>query len=193
MKKNNKNNLNKIFNPLPYSEESINLKVRTLFFLSLGLKLAILIPFFNILITDFISIKIAYFRISSNYVNLFIALVLSIITSLLINSKYYAKDPLFLDDKIIVSNRQKSNGSYENIYLSKFVLLLGSNIICIIPLSAIVGLTVSNIICFILKFIPIFEPSTISLLKYLFTIIILKLLVNTFNKPLVSYLRNKKE
>ena len=196
MKKNNKNkknNKHNIFNPLPYSEESINLKVRILYFLSLGLKLAILVPFFNILITEFISKKITYFSISSSYINLSIALLLSIIISLLISDKSYTKDPLFLDDKVIVSNRQKSNGSYENIYLSKFILLLGSNIICIIPLSAIAGLTVSNIICFILKYIPIFGASTISLLKYLFTIIILKVLVNIFNKPLISYLRNKKE
>ena len=195
MNKKNKKNKNKNINfkALPYSKESIDLKVKTLYFLSLGLKVAILIPFFNILITEFISKKITYFSISGDHINLCISLVLSIIISLLTSKKYYAQEPLFLDDKVIVSNKQKSNGIYENVYLSKFTLLLGANIICIIPLSTIIGLVGSNIICLILKLIPIFETSTISLLKYLFTIILLKILVNIFNKPLIRYLINKKE
>ena len=192
--KNNKNkNIKKAKSTiLPYSEESINLKLKILYILSLGLKVAILVPFFNIILRQFISKKILYFAINSSTINLLISLLLSILFAILTTKKQFTSDPIFLDDKIIVSNRQKSNGSYENIYLSKFVLLLSANIIFIIPLTTIIGLIASSVAGFILGVINI-STNVILLLKYLITILVLKILSNSFNKPLIIYLKNKKD
>ena len=190
--KNKNKNENIKLNYLQYSQESIDLKVKTLYILSLLFKIALLIPFLNILITDVLSRYIKFLALSNSLFRFMISLVISILISLLICKKEYSNNPLFLDDKLAVSNRQKSNGSYENIYLSKFTILLGFNIICILPLSGIASLTVSSIICFILNLIPSLG-FMISSIKYLLTLTLLKLLSDAFNKPLIKYLRNKKE
>lgn len=189
-KKNNNKNIK--LNYLQYSQESINLKVKTLYILSLLFKIVLLIPFFNIFITDILSRYIKLLAISNNLFRFIISLTVSTLISLLICKKEYSKNPLFLDDKIVVSNRQKSNGSYENIYLSKFIILLGFNIICILPLSGIASLTFSSIICFILNLMPSLS-FIISSTKYLLTLIFLKLLSDAFNKQLIKYLRTKNE
>ena len=190
--KNKNKNENIKLNYLQYSQESIDLKVKTLYILSLLFKIALLIPFLNILITDVLSRYIKFLALSNSLFRFMISLVISILISLLICKKEYSNNPLFLDDKLAVSNRQKSNGSYENIYLSKFTILLGFNIICILPLSGIASLTVSSIICFILNLIPSLG-FMISSIKYLLTLTLLKLLSDAFNKPLIKYLRNRKE
>lgn len=190
--KNKKNNTNIKLDYLQYSQESINLKIKILYILSLLFKISLLIPFFNIFITDILYRYIKFSAVNNQLVRFLISFIISIIVSFLICKKDYSKNPLFLDDKIIVSNRQKSNGSYENIYLSKFIVFLGFNIICILPLSGIASLTISSILCLILNLIPSLSFS-ISFTKYLLTLIFFKLLSDLFNKQLIQYLRNKKE
>lgn len=190
--KNKNNNKNIKLNYLQYSHESINLKVKILYISSFLFKIALLIPFFNIFIINILGRYFKFLAYTNDLFRFIISLVASILVSIIICKKEYSKNPLFLDDKIVVSNRQKSNGSYENIHLSKFTILLGSNIICILPLSGVASLTISSIICFILKLIPSLG-FTMSFIKYLLTLIIFKFLSDSFNKTLIVYLRNKKE
>lgn len=186
MKKNNKK-----FENLQYSEESINLKIKILYFLTLAFKIAIFTPLIKIMFNTITNQFYIFLRINDLFLNLAF-LIVSILISLASTKKEIIKDPLFLDDKVVVSNRKKSNGYYEDIYLDKFKLLIGFTVIFIIPVSFIASLTISSLICLILGLIPILEV-WIAVIKYILTIVIFKFLYNTFYKTFLRYLRNKKE
>lgn len=176
----------------PYSQESIDIKLNIIYFSLLLLKILILTPFIFLVIrylTDskfFMSIGLSSFLIKIG------SLIFSILLSLISTKKKIIKNPLFLDDNIAISNKKKSNGTYENIYTNKFKILLGFNIACIIPLCFIIALTISSLICLIIKIFPL--TNSISLIiKYFLTLILLSSLSKSFNEPLIKYLRNKQD
>lgn len=176
----------------PYSQESIAIKLNILYFSLLLLKILILAPFIFMILRYltasklFISIGFNGFLIKIG------SLIFSILLSLISTKKEIIKNPLFLDDNIVISNKKKSNGAYENIYTNKFKILLGFNIACIIPLCFIISLTISSLICLIIKLFSL-SYSINLIIKYFLTLILLSSLSKSFNEPLIKYLRNKQD
>lgn len=175
----------------PYSEESIALKMHQLYLLSIFFKTIILSPLLYLIIRDIVILK---FNISININDLFlklIVLIIAIVLSLLTTKKELIKNPLFLDDEVVISNKKKSNGNYEDISTNKFKILLGLNIACLIPLCFILALTISSLICLIFDLIPN-TSFIIPTFKYILTIILFNISSNTFNDALIKYLRINK-
>lgn len=184
--------INKKTEIYPYSPESIEIKLKVLYLLTLTFKTLALAPLIYLIIKEVLSGKLFILVNVSNFLITIGCLVTAILLSLISTRKNLIKNPLFLDDNMIISNKKKNNGHYENIYANKFKLLLGFNIICIIPLCFTISLTVSSLICLIFNLFP--SMDSISLIaKYFLTLILLNSLSKTFNEPLIKYLRNKQD
>lgn len=176
----------------PYSPESINIKLKVIYFLILIFKILVFAPLIYLIVKDLL---VGKFFTSVNISDFFVeigCLAISILLSLISTKKEPIKNPLFLDDNMIISNKKKNNGNYENIYANKFKLLLGFNIVCIIPLCFIISLTISSLICLIFNLFPTMASISM-IIKYLLTLILLNSLLKTFNEPLIKYLRNKQD
>lgn len=174
----------------PYSPESIDIKLKIMYFSTLIFKILVLTPLIYLIIKDLLIEKFFTLIYVNNFLIITVSLIISTLLSLISTKKEPIKSPLFLDDNIIISNKKKSNGHYENVYANKFNLLLGFNIVCIIPLCFIISLTISSLICLIFNLFP--SMANVSLIiKYLLTLILLNSSSKTFNEPLIKYLRNK--
>lgn len=176
----------------PYSPESISIKLKIIYFSMIIFKTLVLTPFIFLIAKDLLIGKFfTWININSFLIKIG-CLVISILLSLISTKKELIENPLFLDDNMIISNKKKSNGNYENVYTNKFKLLLGSNIICIIPLCFIISLTISSLVCLIFKLFPSMDSISL-IIKYFLTLILLNSLSKTFNEPLIKYLRNKQD
>lgn len=175
-----------------YSEDSINMKLNIIYFSIFLLKILAITPFIFFSIRYLIISKFFMLINSSGFLVKIISLIISVLLCLITTKKKIIKNPLFLDDNIIISNRKKSNGYYENIYANKFKILLGFNIVCIIPLCFIMALTISSLICLIFKLFPL-STSINLIIKYFLTLILLNSLSKSFNGLLIEYLRNKQD
>lgn len=172
----------------PYSKESINSKLNLLFILSLILKIFILFPLINLI---FSAILIDKFNLFTNFNQIFINLlnlILTVLISILSTKKNYIENPLFFDDEVLISNRKKNNGDYEDIYTNKFNIFLGFNIILILPLCLIISLTISSIVCLVFTVFPSIK-FLLNIIKYIITLIFFKILISTFNDLLINYLK----
>lgn len=175
----------------PYSKESIELKIYKLYLFTIFFKTIIISPLLYLILSDIVVSKL---NISISVNNLFLKIILviiSIILSLLTTKRECIRNPLFLDDEVTISNKQKNNGSYEDISTNKFKILLGVNIAGIIPLCFIVALTISSIICLTFNLIPSIS-FIVPTFKYILTIILFNILSKTFNDALIKYLRTNK-
>lgn len=176
----------------PYSEESINLKLKIIYISSLILRMIIILPFLLLIHNNIYFYKMSFIYKIPKFIRILLCLIISIVLSVITTKKQTIKNPLFLDDSLVISNKKKSNGIYEDVSTSKFNLLFGFNIACIIPLSFILGLTISSILCLILNLFHM-DYIVVSIIKYILTIIFFKMLANTFNNALIVYLRTKKD
>lgn len=174
----------------PYSKESIDNKLIIIYIMTITLKILTYTPFIYLIIKDIFIDNLSLLVNTSTILINIGCLSSSIIISLISTKKESIENPLFLDDDIVISNKQKKNGIYENVYLDKFKILIGVNFICIIPLCFIISLTISSIICFIFYLLPSISFLN-SVVKYFLTLFLLNLLVKTFNEPLIKYLRDK--
>lgn len=175
-----------------YSEDSINIKLKIIYFSIFLLKLLAITPFIFSSIKYLITIKFFMLIKLNGLLVKVVSLVISLLLCLITTKKKIIKNPLFLDDNIIISNRKKSNGYYENIYTNKFKIILGANIVCIIPLCFIIALTISSLICLVFKLFTL-SDSMILIIKYFLTLILLNSFSKSFNELLIKYLRNKQD
>lgn len=169
--------------------ETIDLKVRSIYFLIVCFKIIIISPFISLVLKEIILKQINTFLNNSIY-NIGLSILIATLISLVSTKPKCIKNPLFLEDKILISSNLKNNGDYEDVYSDKFKILLVCNIIGIVPLSFLMALTVSSIICLIFNFLPSLLWINGSM-KYFLTLILLNILVKTFNEPFIKYLRYK--
>ena len=180
----------KVFNTTQYSEESISTKLKIIYFFLLVFKIILFTPFIHMILKELPINYLNIIRYKTMDLRILWSLLISIFISFIFTKKTSIKNPLFLDDKIVISNKKKNNGNYEDIYIDKFKLLCGFNLIFIIPLGSVIALTISSILCIALSIIkPIMF--LIPIIKYFLTLLILYIISTNFNKYTILYLKNK--
>lgn len=167
----------------PYTEESLNKKEAQLKMLLSLVDVLLLIP-----VVDIIVVNTNNLKINNTILVLLICMLLFLISyiSKITNKRYNFSKWEFLDDEVNIMSDRQLDGEVKDIFINKFVALLLTNILVIIPLSLTFSTILASGISLILSFF--LDDMVINIAKFLLITIIFKNFFKPSNEVLIKYL-----
>lgn len=170
---------------LLYTEESLSKKDNILKLLISLLETFLLLPIIQTVV-EMINIHI------SKIIILSILFIFFLLCFYIFNKKKYNfSEWVFLDDEITLLTDKRLDGETKDFVVNKFSLVIGANILVIIPFSLTFSVIIASVVSFI--FTLFLDALFVNLIKFTLIVLIFKQFFEPCNNILIKYLNTEKE